>query len=458
MEKIPAQGDIVDVVSDSVSVRDVVANKIALHTMEDEDDAFFVFDLGDVVRKYEKWKALLPRVHPFYAVKCNEDAVLLQFFAALGIGFVCASLSEIQEITDLGVDPSRIVYANPCKSNSHLKFAAKKNVRLMTFDNEMELHKVKAVFPDAKLLIRILTDDATSHNPLSIKFGCHPRKTPYLLKVAKELDLDVVGVSFHVGSGCTEARTFAGSIESARMVFDYGEQLGFKFDMLDIGGGYPGQVSAPITFEEIALTINQALNEHFPKNCGVTIIAEPGRYFVASAYTTAIQLIAKRMLVKNIKTHYLSLSEEFVDKSLAADDISEPYFMYHCNDGIYGSFSCILNDEQLELFPCLLKDVESEEPRFNSTLWGPTCNTLDRIKEDCLLPELEVGDYLLFYDRGAYSTSCATTFCGFDKLKTYYMATASSWSYLTELWPSYHDHVGKVDVKINKCTESSDSM
>jgi len=149
MKNMIGKGDAVEVVSDSVSVKDIVANKVALHTMEDKDDAFFVMDLGDIVRKYQKWRSLLPRVDPFYAVKCNENPAVLQTLASLGTGFDCASKSEIQEIISLGVDPSRIVYANPCKPNSHLKFAAKNNARLMTFDNEMELHKIKAVFPGA---------------------------------------------------------------------------------------------------------------------------------------------------------------------------------------------------------------------------------------------------------------------------------------------------------------------
>ena len=60
--------------------------------------------------------------------------------------------NEIKAILDLGVSPDRIIYANPCKQTSHLKYAAKKDVRLMTFDNELELYKVKAHFPTARYL------------------------------------------------------------------------------------------------------------------------------------------------------------------------------------------------------------------------------------------------------------------------------------------------------------------
>ena len=58
--------------------------------------------------------------------------------------------TEIETVLSLGVDPSRIVYANPCKQISHIKYAAKQNVSLMTFDNEDELHKIKKYYSDAK--------------------------------------------------------------------------------------------------------------------------------------------------------------------------------------------------------------------------------------------------------------------------------------------------------------------
>lgn len=64
---------------------------------------------------------------------------------------VCTySQAEIKTILELGVAPERIVYANPCKQISHIKYAARKGVGLMTFDNELELYKVKTHFPSAK--------------------------------------------------------------------------------------------------------------------------------------------------------------------------------------------------------------------------------------------------------------------------------------------------------------------
>ena len=55
------------------------------------EDPFFVVDLSRVIDMHSRWESSLPDVQPFYAVKCNNDVVLLKILAALGIGFDCAS-------------------------------------------------------------------------------------------------------------------------------------------------------------------------------------------------------------------------------------------------------------------------------------------------------------------------------------------------------------------------------
>ena len=83
-------------------------------------------------------------------MKCNDTQIVLEVLAALGASFDCASKGEINKVLDLGVDPSRIIYANPCKPVSHIRHASASNVDLMTFDNETELHKIKSCYPTAK--------------------------------------------------------------------------------------------------------------------------------------------------------------------------------------------------------------------------------------------------------------------------------------------------------------------
>src|ERR1700722_6377058 len=106
--------------------------------------------------------------------------MLLKLLVALETGFDCASKTEIQTILDMGVDPSNIIYANPCKQGSFIRFAAEHDVKMITFDNVDELYKIKRLFPDAQLVIRILTDDSKALIRLGAKFGASLDDTGYL--------------------------------------------------------------------------------------------------------------------------------------------------------------------------------------------------------------------------------------------------------------------------------------
>jgi len=386
--KSPLGTPSVEIVTDK-TVFDIVDEII--HT--DQEEPFLVADLADIVYKYKVWKLRMPRVQPFYAVKCNDSAAVLHLLAALGTGFDCASKSEIENVLSIGVEPSRIIYANPCKTRSFIKHAASVGVNLMTFDNEIELHKVKILHPDAQLVIRIRVDDSSAMCRLGLKFGCDMEDVPHLLQVAKDLDLNVVGVSFHVGSGCQDSAAYSSAVASCRQVFDIAAEIGFSMDLLDIGGGFPGSKGPYISFEEIANVVNQSLEEHFPPECGVTIIAEPGRYFVASAFTLCTNIIAKRDVI--------------------SEEDNEPCSMYYVNDGVYGSFNCLIFDHA-EVMPIPLVDT-TDRPLQKSSVWGPTCDSMDRILETINLPTMNVGEWMAFENMGAYTVCAASTFNGFQK-------------------------------------------
>ena len=117
------------------------------------DESFYVCDLEDVCKKYYKWLKLLPRVQPFYAIKCNPDIMVIKLLAYLGAGFDCASKKELQTIVDLGISSDCMIFANPCKQNSHIQFARENNIDKMTFDNSDELYKIKQIYPDSKYVL-----------------------------------------------------------------------------------------------------------------------------------------------------------------------------------------------------------------------------------------------------------------------------------------------------------------
>lgn len=302
--------------------------------------------------------------------------------------------AEIDSILELGVEPSKIIYANPCKTKNFIRHAARVGVDMMTFDNEPELFKIAELHPRAKAVIRIKVDDSQSICKFSAKFGAGLEKVPHLLTVAKNLKLDVVGVSFHVGSGCESAESHRLAIENARCVFDIGAALGFKMTVLDLGGGWPGTSDAKVPFVDIAKVVNAALDVYFPEEEfeNVNVIAEPGRYYVASAFTLATMIIAKR--------------------EIELDDGNQG-MMYYLNDGVYGSFNCTIFDHWV-VEPTSFIENSGNREMLLTTLWGPTCDSMDLIKKDVLLPRMEIGEWMIFKEMGAYTIAAASTFNGFQ--------------------------------------------
>lgn len=315
---------------------------------------------------------------------------MLRLLAALDTGFDCASKTEIEQVLAMGVDPSRIIYAQPCKTKSYMRYASQQGVKQMTFDNADELYKTKALFPDAELFLRILTDDSMSSCRLSLKFGASLDGTKELLALAKALDLNVVGVSFHIGSGASDPQSFAKAVQDSRFVFDQAEEMGFEMRTLDVGGGFSGDL-----FEDMAHVLSEALDDHFPPS--VRIIGEPGRYYVASAFTLACNIIARR----DIQDPITRLSS----------------YMLYINDGVYGNFSNIIFDHQNPSPRVLSRRGDGEEQSTRVTeysIWGPSCDGIDRISAHCTLRGvLDVGDWLYFEEMGAYTKCSATRFNGF---------------------------------------------
>jgi len=102
-------------------------------------------------------------------------------------------------------------------------------------------------------------------------------------------------------------------------------------------------------------------------------------------------------------------------------------YMYYLNDGVYGSFNCILFDHAT-VHPTLFDEERFEnEPCYTCSLWGPTCDGLDCIVKDCRLPELNTGDWIVFNDMGAYTMAAASTFNGMPKPKCYHVMSEQQW-------------------------------
>jgi ornithine decarboxylase len=129
-------------------------------------DSFYTLNLSVLQRVYDEWTETLPHIKPYYAVKCNPTPEIVQTLANLGSNFDCASPAEIQLVLDAGVEPERILYANPCKRVQDIAFAKERKILRTTFDSVCELKKIARGFEGdlrrPELLLRIRADDPSA--------------------------------------------------------------------------------------------------------------------------------------------------------------------------------------------------------------------------------------------------------------------------------------------------------
>ncbi|XP_014260440.1 antizyme inhibitor 2-like [Cimex lectularius] len=383
----------INIIKSNSEIRDYMT-----HVIQKQDDSFYILNLTTLETKYKEWRSNLPTVTPFYAVKCNHSIMVIKTLAALGCNFDCASKSEIKKVLSVGVSPDRIIYANPAKMLSHLDYAAKHGVRMMTYDNASEIDKIKEHYPLAHMVLRIRADALDVSVPLGTKFGCDPELGLDLIMAAINKGLKVIGISFHVGSGCREVGAYARAIHIACNLIKKAKENNVSLSLLDIGGGFSGNDS--LQFSEMSILINEALHEEREVLKGIRVIAEPGRFFVWSAYT--------------LLTSINGMKEE------------GSKIQYYINDGIYSSFNC-KPTENIIKYPTPFKRVQ-QGPLKNCCIWGQTNRQLDLVSSHCLLPEMNVGDWLMFTEMGAYSIPLSMNFNGYPIPNEHYFVTKETWS------------------------------
>ncbi|EFN89085.1 Ornithine decarboxylase [Harpegnathos saltator] len=372
------------VFDDSVDDMDIIQN---ITSTEHREKAFYIADIGKVIAKHDEWIAKMPRVVPHFAIKSNSDPTVIKVLAALDACFDCASKQEIKQVMQHGVHGDRIIFAHPAKYPSHIIYAKKVDVKQMTVDSEYELFKIKDFFPEAKIVIRIRCDSKNTPVVLGMKFGCESHEEAVrLIQLTKDLGLNLHGFSFHVGSPCCEPEAYSRGITMCKQLIIVSKSIGCDdVQLIDIGGGFPGESGTNI--DEIASVVNKAIQDVDPS---IRVISEPGTYYVASSFTLASYLHSKRMILKD----------------------GETMRMYYINCGVFNGFTEELLDLQARVPQLLSEPVSSE--KFSSCVWGSTLHSYDLIVKDMLLPELNIGDWLIWKDMGAYAISLSTTFNGFE--------------------------------------------
>ena len=256
---------------------------------------------------------------------------------------------------------------------------------LVTYDNLTELRKIKQYAPHAGVVLRLRVPNTGSVVELSSKFGCDPGEAVDLIVEGFQLGLVVEGISFHVGSQCTNFENFVQALNLSAAIMQEAKARGHEIKILDIGGGFPAAYDPHVKpLGTLARKINPEIDRLFAPD--IEILAEPGRFIVATAAIAVAKVIGKAR--------------------------REGKTCYYIDDGVYHTFSGIIFDHcqyHLKAF----KEGKTEI----CAVFGQTCDALDTISLAEELPDLEIDDLVYSENIGAYSNASATWFNGFPPAK-----------------------------------------
>jgi ornithine decarboxylase len=345
-----------------------------------------VLDKQKLIDEYKRFRRLLPRVRIFYAIKSNPHPDIIKTFRDLGSCYDVASEGEMRHVLNQGVAPDRIIFANTVKRPEAIQFCRKAKINFVTFDNEPELYKIAEHAPGCRVLARLKVGNIGSIVELSLKFGADQDQIVPMLVKARSLGLKPEGISFHVGSQCTNIDNYMRACEIAAQLNVMATERGVPFKCIDIGGGFPIRHfdTDTHTIESFGARMRHELDRLFPED--IDIIAEPGRALSGPAGMLLTRVVGRA--IRNNKNYY------------------------YLDDGVYGDFSGIVFDHCKYEFKSLKRGQ-----KFSSILAGPTCDSFDTISVSEDLPELDVGDVVYVPAIGAYSSASALTFNGIPPAK-----------------------------------------
>lgn len=355
----------------------------------------FIIDHDIIRENYRRFKKAIPRVQAYYAVKANSEPEIIKTLFSKGSSFDVASYNEFIEVYNL-IDKWRekkkeffiwdkIIFSNTIKDRETLR-KINKYEPLVTYDNMDELKKIKEHCKKAGLILRLKVPDTGSQVEMASKFGAEPADATKLIKKAFDLGLKVEGLSFHVGSQCTNFENYVAALSITSEIFNEARKRGYELDIIDIGGGFPVLYDYNVPrFEKLAEILNKEFERLFPED--TEIIAEPGRFLVATSSMLISEIIGKARRDGKI--------------------------FYHINDGVYQTFSGVVNDHWIPNFHSFKRGKKEI-----CAVVGQTCDSFDKISLAEHLPKnLGIGDYLYTENIGAYSIVSSTKFNGFEGAK-----------------------------------------
>ncbi len=365
-----------------------------------------VIDHDVIRRNFRRFRKHLPRVQCYYAVKANSSPEIVKTLFDEGASFDVASFPEFLEVHKHIADWSdderfayiwdRIIFSNTIKDIETLE-QLRPYRPLVAFDSEDELKKIKRHCNTAGLILRLTVSDTGSIVELNSKFGVAPARANDLIEKALRMGMPVEGLSFHVGSQCMNTNNYVEALQTAYEIFTAANRARpgthKPLNLINLGGGFPVAYDKGVPrFESLAKLINTEVERLF-RDRSIEVLAEPGRFIVATAGTLISKIIGRTR--------------------------RDGKRVYHINDGVYHDFSGVVFDHWVPNFAAFKRGR-----REICAVVGPTCDSFDKVSLAASLPaNLEYGDFLYTVNIGAYSSVSATNFNGFPPAKIVHINT-----------------------------------
>ncbi|WPK51492.1 type III PLP-dependent enzyme [Vibrio fluvialis] len=362
-----------------------------IHLIESSVEQFgaplLMLDCDIIRQQYRALSAALPNVTLHFALKPLPHSVVVRTLLQEGASFDLATTGEVELVAQEGVPAERTIHTHPIKRDADIRDALAYGCNVFVVDNLNELAKFKAYHDDVELLVRLSFRNSEAFADLSKKFGCSAEQALTIIEMAKEWNIRIKGLSFHVGSQTTNPQKYVEAIHTCKEVMEQVVERGLPaLSTLDIGGGFPVNYTKQVMpIDQFCVPINEALAE-LPET--VQVIAEPGRFIVAQSMMSVASVMGQ------------------------AERDGQTW--YYLDDGVYGSFSGLIFDDAQ--YP--LVTLKQEGEYAPSVLAGPTCDSIDVIAENILLPKLDNGDLIIGRMMGAYTSATATDFNFFKRAQT----------------------------------------
>ena len=357
------------------------------------DRPTLVMSLENLKSNYKNFKLGMPSCHVHYAVKANPHPGILSNLYKLGSKFDAASAGEIDMCLAAGAMPSDISFGNTVKRPQDVRYAYSRGIRLFAVDSIEEVEKVAECAPGSKVFVRVLVRSTEAEWPLSRKFGCSSSMVLSVMQRARELDLEPVGLSFHVGSQTRHPYMWFDTLDFVESIWKYCREEGFNLWLLNAGGGFPSYYGVDITDSLVyCKTLEKEIYDRFE---GLDyLMIEPGRGMVAN-----LGSIAAEVLLTSTKTP------------------GDPVRWLYLN---IGRFSGLAETEKEAIKYRFFTPGKDDDEKIEYIVAGPTCDSADVLYEEhkVLLSEnLKCGDKIIIDNTGAYTTTYSTVaFNGFPPL------------------------------------------